>query len=410
MISDKQLKILAFPYTEYDGIICDGAIRSGKTSIMMWSFVNWAMNNFNHEKFAICGKTVGSAIQNVVIPFMNMTLANEKYIMKFKRSENMLYISYGDTTNWFELFGGKDESSQDLIQGRTLAGVLLDEVALMPQSFVEQAVGRCSVDGSRFWFNCNPSNPLHYFYTEWIQKAEQKNVLYLHFDLEDNPSLSDKVLSRYKSMYSGIFFERYVLGKWASAEGLIYDMFSIERHVIDDLHTAGEYFVSSDYGIQNATVFLFWQKEMGTDRWVCVNEWYYSGRDNMKQKTVSELVQGLIDTLPLDDDGNAVYPKQVIVDPSASALIEELRRNKFHVVGAKNDVIDGIADVSTLLSQDKIAFTSRCKNTIKEFGLYAWDTKASKTRGEDVPIKLNDHAMDAVRYFVKTRHLVKRKK
>lgn len=409
MISNKQKKILAFPYSDYDALICDGAVRSGKTSIMMWAFIDWAMRTFNGERLAICGKTVDSATKNVVTPFRMMSLAKETYQIKWRRADHTLEITKGKKTNIFEVFGGKDESSQDLIQGRTLAGVLLDEVALMPQSFVNQALARCSVDGSRFWFNCNPSNPQHWFYTNWIQKANEMNALYLHFEMRDNPSLSEKLLQRYESMYSGVFYERYIQGRWVSADGLIYDMFDNTEHVIDGLHTSGEYYVSADYGIQNATVFLLWQKEQNSDRWVCIKEWYYSGRDNMKQKTVAEQVQGLIDILPRGKEDKLIYPKQVIVDPSASALIVELRKQKFHVVHARNDVLDGISDVATLLSQDKIAFTSKCKNTIREFGIYAWDTKATN-RGEDVPIKLNDHAMDAVRYFVKTKHLVTRKK
>lgn len=410
MISEKQRKILAFKYTNYDALICDGAIRSGKTSIMMWAFVNWAMSNFNNQKFAICGKTVGSAIQNVIIPFLNMSLAKKTYKMKFSRSDNLLQIKTENVTNVFELFGGKDERSQDLIQGRTLAGILLDEVALMPQSFVNQAVARCSVAGSRYWFNCNPSTPKHWFYTDWVKKSEEKNALYLHFTMYDNPSLSEKMLKRYESLYSGVFYERYIRGKWVSAEGLVYDNFNENIHVIDgyDFNIHAEYYVSSDYGIQNATVFLLWQKR-DDGKWICFREWYYSGRDSRKQKTVTELVEGLESILPRTQDGETIKPKRIIVDPSASALIVELRKNKYAVHKAVNDVSEGIADVSTLLGQEKIVFTSSCENTIKEFGLYAWDEKATN-RGEDAPLKQDDHAMDAVRYFVKTKHLVTRKK
>lgn len=409
MISEKQRKILAFKYTNYDALICDGAIRSGKTSIMMWAFVNWAMSNFNNQKFAICGKTVGSAIQNVIIPFLNMSLAKKTYKMKFSRSDNLLQIKTENVTNVFELFGGKDERSQDLIQGRTLAGILLDEVALMPQSFVNQAVARCSVQGSKFWFNCNPSNPQHWFHTEWIEKKATKNALYLHFTMYDNPSLSETMLRRYESLYSGVFYERYIRGKWVSAEGLVYDNFSKDIHVIDgyEFNPHAEYYVSSDYGIQNATVFLLWQKN-ADGKWVCFREWYYSGRDNRKQKTVTELVDGLENVLPRTQDGEIIKPKRVIVDPSASALIVELRKNKYAVKKAINDVLEGIADVSTLLGQEKIAFTNSCENTIKEFGLYAWDEKATN-RGEDAPLKQDDHAMDATRYFVKTMKLVIKK-
>lgn len=407
MISDKQLKILAFPYTDYDGIICDGAIRSGKSSIMMWAFINWAMDNFNKEKFGICGKTVGSAIQNIIIPFCNMTLANDRYLIKLHRSTSTLIVKNGEIENRFEIFGGRDERSQDIIQGRTLAGVLLDEVALMPQSFVNQAVARCSVAGSKFWFNCNPSSPQHWFYTEWIEKTAEKNLLYLHFCMQDNPSLSEKMLQRYESMYSGVFYQRYVLGKWVSADGLVYDMFNEQDHVIEeyDMDIHKPYYISSDYGIQNATVFEFWQQDEN-DEWICFDEYYYSGRENRKQKTVTEFVKDLMDMLPRANN-DVVLPNNIIIDPSASALIVELKKNGFHTKKANNDVPNGIQDVSTMLRQNKLKFCKRCKNAIREFGLYSWDTRATE-RGEDMPLKTDDHCQDAIRYFVKTMKLVKK--
>lgn len=201
MISPQQKKILAFPYSKYDAIICDGAVRSGKTSIMMWAFVRWAMENFSGQRFGICGKTVDSCSKNIIVPFTAMTLAKEKYTMRWRRSEKILEVRRGTTTNWFEVFGGKDESSAALIQGRTLAGVLLDEVALMPRSFVEQALARCSVDGNKKWFSCNPESPQHWFYLEWIKKHDERNALYLHFTMRDNPGLTEKVIEQYESMF-----------------------------------------------------------------------------------------------------------------------------------------------------------------------------------------------------------------
>ncbi|MEI3141574.1 MAG: terminase family protein [Lawsonibacter sp.] len=127
--------------------------------------------------------------------------------------------------NTFYLFGGKDEGSAALIQGLTLAGALLDEVALMPRSFVEQAAARCSVSGSRLWFSCNPESPAHWFYQEWILKAEEKGVLRIPFSMEDNPGLSPQMLERYRTMFQGTFYRRFVLGEWVAAEGLVYDFF-----------------------------------------------------------------------------------------------------------------------------------------------------------------------------------------
>lgn len=222
-LSEKQRKILAFPFTSYDALVCDGSIRSGKTVFMMLGFVDDAMRRFRNQRFGICGKTVDSTIKNIVMPYVQTVYANEKYTLTWKRADKVLEVSGNGTTNVFEVFGGKDESSFQLIQGRTLAGVLLDEVALQPRSFVEQALARCSVEGSKLWFNCNPDNPAHWFHQEWVLKAKEKNALHLHFELRDNPSLSEKIIQRYEKMYSGVFYLRYIKGLWVAAEGAIYN-------------------------------------------------------------------------------------------------------------------------------------------------------------------------------------------
>lgn len=236
MISNKQKKILAFPYSRYDALICDGAVRSGKTSIMMWAFVRWAMENFRGQRFGVCGRTVDSCTKNIIVPFTAMSLAKERYIIRWRRGDKVMEVRCGAVTNYFEVFGGKDEASYTLIQGRTLAGVLLDEVVLMPRSFVEQALARCSVDGARLWFSCNPGSPHHWFYQEWIKRSRERNALYLHFEMTDNPGLSKRTLERYENMYAGIFYDRYVRGLWVAAEGIVYKDFAndTEKYLIGD--------------------------------------------------------------------------------------------------------------------------------------------------------------------------------
>lgn len=236
MISPKQQKILAFPYSKYDALICDGAVRSGKTSIMMWAFVRWAMENFSGQRFGVCGRTVDSCTKNIIVPFTAMSLAKERYIIRWRRGDKVMEVRRGAVTNYFEVFGGKDEASYTLIQGRTLAGVLLDEVVLMPRSFVEQALARCSVDGARLWFSCNPGSPHHWFYQEWIKRSRERNALYLHFEMTDNPGLSKRTLERYENMYAGIFYDRYVRGLWVAAEGIVYKDFAndTEKYLIGD--------------------------------------------------------------------------------------------------------------------------------------------------------------------------------
>lgn len=393
MISTKQKKILAFPYSRYEAIICDGAVRSGKTSIMTWAFIRWAMENFNNQRFGICGKTFGSATENIIKPFMAMTYARERYIMKWKRSDKILEVRRGPVKNWFEVFGGKDESSYTLIQGRTLAGVLLDEVVLMPESFVNQALARCSVSGSRLWFSCNPGNPAHWFKEKWIDRLEEHNALYLHFTMLDNPSLDEQTLTRYQSMYYGVFYQRYVLGLWVAAEGLVYDMFDMEKHVVDTLPPKlGRFFISADYGTSNPTVFGLWQLYNGTA--TMIKEYYYaSKRDDKPQKTDEEYYEDL------EAFADGYYIERAIIDPSAASFRECIRRHgKFAVWDADNSVLDGIRLTGTLLKAGRLKFHRSCENTFQEFTSYVWDEEA----GEDAVIKENDHSMDQMRYFAQT--------
>lgn len=383
------------PVKDMDGIIADGAIRSGKTVSMSLSFVFWAMTSYNGQNFAMCGKTIGSFRRNVLF-WLKLMLKSRGYTVVDHRADNLVIISKGDITNNFYIFGGKDESSQDLIQGITLAGVFFDEVALMPESFVNQATGRCSVEGSKYWFNCNPDGPYHWFKVNWIDKASEKKLLYLHFTMDDNLSLSEKIKERYRSMYSGVFFKRYILGLWCMAEGMIYDMFDAARHVVKNPENLvkANYYVSCDYGTQNATVFLLWCKDT-EGKWICIREYYYSGREEASQKTDTEYADDLKEWL------GGIKPVKIIVDPAAASFIAELKKRGFSVKKAKNDVLDGIRYVASLLNQDQIAVEEGCINTRKEFASYVWDEKASE-RGEDKPVKQFDHCMDALRYFCYT--------
>lgn len=390
MISPKQAKILAFPYSKYDALICDGAVRSGKTSIMMWAFVRWAMENFSGQRFGVCGRTVDSCTKNIIVPFTAMSLAKERYIIRWRRGDKVMEVRRGAVTNYFEVFGGKDEASYTLVQGRTLAGVLLDEVVLMPESFVNQALARCSVDGSRIWFSCNPGSPQHWFYKNWIEGSAQRNALYLHFNMRDNPALSDSILARYEAMYSGVFYDRYILGKWVLAEGLIYPMFGDSCVVDEEPGTEGEYYISCDYGTLNPFSAQLWHWDGKTA--TCLREYYYSGRETQRNKTDEEYcteIGRLAGNLPI---------RSIVVDPSAASFIEVLRRKQYIVRKAKNEVLNGIMLTARYLQDGTIKIHQRCKNSIREFGLYRWDDKAT----EDRPIKENDHAMDSIRYFAFT--------
>lgn len=392
--SKKQLATLCWwgpdsPYRKMDAIICDGAVRSGKSLCMFVSFIVWAMMNFKNSSFAVCGRTSSSVRRNLIVPYLPI-LSQLGYRCSFKLSGGNIKIRIGGYENTFWIFGGKDESSQSLIQGMTLSGVMFDEVALMPRSFVEQALARCSVEGSKFWFNCNPSNPSHWFYNEWIKKSEQKKALYLHFTMEENPSLSKEMLERYENMYSGAFYERFVKGRWVAADGLIYPMFG-ETCMADCPEQCSGYFISCDYGTVNPTSMGLWGESGGV--WYRVGEYYYSSKRSGAQKTDEEYYTELEKLA----DGKRI--SAVICDPSAASFIATIRKHgKFRVIPAKNDVLDGIRRVSDCLKSGKIKICRGCADSIREFSLYCWDEGAAR----DCPRKENDHAMDDIRYFVST--------
>ncbi len=393
--SPKQMKALCWwlpesPFCNRDAVICEGAVRSGKTLCMSVSFVTWAFSAFSDSSFALCGKTISSLRRNVITVILPILRelgfeCNEKY------SRNLIEITYSDRTNRFYLFGGKDEGSAALIQGMTLAGVLLDEVTLMPRSFVEQALARCSVDGSKMWFNCNPEHPMHWFHEEWIKKKDEKNCFYLHFTMQDNPSLTQAIIRRYERLYSGAFYDRFVLGKWVAAQGSVYPMFSQEKHVEMPPDGLCDFYISCDYGTVNPSSFGLWGRKDGV--WYRVDEYYFDSRAEGRQRTDSEHFSQLCNLA----DGRNITA--VIVDPSAASFIECIRRDgRFRVIPAKNDVIDGIRRVSDCLKEGTIKFSPLCKDSIREFGLYRWEENSAK----DSVRKENDHAMDDIRYFVST--------
>lgn len=390
----KQLTVLNWwasqSLSHYDAIICDGAVRSGKTKCMSLSFAAWAVSHFDNTSFAICGKTITSVQRNIVVPLLS-DMRSLGFEISHKVSRNYFDVRALGHTDRFYYFGGKDESSASLIQGMTLGGAMLDEVVLMPRSFVEQTIARCSLTGSRLWFDCNPDNPYHWFKKEWIDRAKEKNALYIHFEMSDNPSLSEKILGRYKRLYSGVFYDRFVLGKWSTTSGLVYPMFDVSRHTTSLVPMCESYVVSCDYGTVNSCSCGLWGKYDGV--WYRVNEYYYSSVKSGIQRTDEEHYNALERLC----DGKRI--ECVIVDPSASSFIECIRRHgRFKVIPAKNDVISGVRRVSDRLASGGLMFCNCCKDSIREFSLYRWKENTSC----DTVCKENDHAMDDIRYFVST--------
>ena len=394
MFSPKQRTVLTWwmpgsAHCQKEAILCDGAVRSGKTLAMGLSFFLWAQTCFDGKKFGVCGKTTGSLRRNVLSEILPR-LEEMGAVWKEKRSENLVTVRFLGKENSFYIFGGRDESSASLIQGITFAGVLLDEVALMPRSFVEQACARCSVEGSRLWFNCNPAGPNHWFYRNWVLEADKRNCLRLHFTMEDNPGLTEAIRQRYQRLYSGVFYRRFILGEWAQAEGRVYDFF--EPDMVGKVpDCCDKWYVSCDYGTVNPTSMGLWGRCRGI--WYRVKEFYFDSRREMRQMTDEEYAGALAELA----GGREITA--VVADPSAASFIEVLKRKGWRVRKADNDVLAGIRMTSDALKSGRVVICEGCSDCLREMEEYVWDLSSGS---RDKVRKEHDHAMDDMRYFVAT--------
>ena len=406
-LSPKQLKSMlwwAQPDSKnYDAIVCDGSVRSGKTMSMTVGFVLWSVKNFDNENFAFCGKTIDSLKRNVITPMQKWLEGIVK--IKVNLSRNFLDISTCGHTNRYYFFGGKDESSYQLIQGITLAGVLLDEVALMPRSFVEQALARCSVTGSKLWFNCNPSNSLHWFFKEWVdddsERTTEKNRLHLHFTMDDNFSLSDEVKQRYERMYSGVFYDRYIKGLWVAAEGVIYKEFAdnpdnfIVDTIPDDIIfcTIGMDFGGN--GSAHAMICTGFSKSM---RKVIILDEYY------RKEIISpaELEKDVCRFIRRCQQKYKVYDmycdsaEQVLIKGIKSAVMSE--RIPINIHNARKSAIIGrIRFFNSIMAQKRFFIMKHCSHLIEALQSAVWDSKSMK----DVRLdngEYNIDSLDALEY------------
>ena len=385
------------PYKDKRGIILDGAIRSGKTSIGALSFVFWAMESFDVQTFAMCGKTIQSLRRNVIRQLKSM-LQSRGYSVEEKRSENYMIVRFQGKENSFYFFGGKDESSQDLIQGITLAGLFMDEVALMPESFVNQATGRCSVEGSKFWFNCNPEGPDHFFNTEWILNKTEKNLIRIHFEMRDNPSLSEEILRQYETMYKGVFHDRFIKGLWVNAEGLIFRYFAEDdsAYLFDDESLDG-YMTYQVNGKDRRKPFS--KLVMGID---------FGGNGSKTTFALSGYLDGYKRIYLLEEDGLEVTEEidakkicdkfisfyqrcrqqyghidRISPDSASPTMINSLRSASKeeglpwkNIAGCrKNEVSERPKTVDLLLNTGRLKINKRCTNIRKAIGSIRWDEK-----------------------------------
>ncbi len=394
-LSPKQRRVLRWwrkgsPDYGRDVIICDGAVRSGKTMCLTLSFFLWAASCFRGQQFALCARTIEGARRGLLPQTLPLLRAMGLRVRE-QVSKNQLTVGLGARENTFYLFGGRDESSAGLIQGLTLAGVLLDEAALMPESFVEQACARCSVPGSRIWMSCNPEGLGHWLYRNWILKAEERNAVRIPFTMEDNPAMSPQMRRRYERLFQGAFYRRFVLGEWAAPQGLVYDFFGEDMVRPAPSGPFEKWYISCDYGTVNPTSMGLWGRKEGV--WYRVREYYYDSRREHRQRTDEEYA----DALEVLAGGREI--QAVVADPSAASFIEVLRRRGWRVRKADNDVLSGIRVTARLLRGGQLVICEGCADAIREFGLYRWEERDG---GSDRVHKENDHAMDDIRYFATT--------
>lgn len=417
-LSAKQLKVMTWwcdgsPYHDWDGIICDGAVRSGKTISMAPSFINWAMTNFNGKNFCVAGKSIGALRRNLINTLKSQI---ESLGLEYEesRTENVIAVRYCNTINYFYLFGGKDESSQDLIQGVTLAGILLDEVALMPRSFVMQAEARCSVEGAKLWYNCNPKDKNHWFKKEYVDISKEKRLLYLHFTMADNLTLSDNVKERYERMFSGVFYERNILGLWVTAEGKIYTSFT-KRNILkkEDFlkrDQRGNYVhplkrnvfmctIGVDFGgSKSSHAFNLTGFTKGFQHLITLKE-----RRIKDELTPTQLER---EFLLFVQECRIEYPTEIVeirADSAEQVLIRGfrtvLRKNKIAIPvknAIKGEIIDRIRFYSSMMSLLRYYLVDDCVETIESFETAVWDDKHEDVRLDDGTVNIDN--LDAQEY------------
>ena len=410
-LSTKQLQVLTWwksgsPVSGLDGIIADGSVRAGKTVVMSLSFVLWGMEKFNNKRFGFCGQTIQSFEHNVLDTLWEVLLCRG---FTLKRVKNVILVKKGNVSNKFEIFGGKDEGSQRLIQGRTLAGIFFDEVTLMPESFVNQGLARCSVEGSKYWMNCNPSDPNNFIKIDYIDKRKEKRLLRLHFTMDDNLSLSEEKKASYRRIYqNGVFYKRFILGLWVRAEGVIYLNFANdkERYIIntEDVNPQNYQFctIGVDFGgnksgtTYNLTGFTRGLKEVHT-----LEDFRIVGRQTPK-KLADEFIRFVKMCRAKGYKINNCY-----MDSAEQTLIagfeEALNKNKIPLAvynAIKGKILDRINLFDMLMATDNYKIARHCKVTIDALENAMWNSKKGHEDERLDDGTTNVDTLDALEYSV----------
>lgn len=372
-----------------DFVIADGSIRSGKTIACIIGFLTWSQQSFKGQSFILAGKTMGALKKNVVKPMLQI-LEAWGWAYNYIRSGTDARIEIGSNT--YYLYGANTEASQDALQGLTAAGAYADEAALFPRSFIDQMIGRCSVEGAKIWMNCNPAGPHHYIKEEFIDKAAEKKVYHLHFTMDDNYALSTAVKERYRRAWphGSIFYKRYILGMWVAAEGLIYQQFAdnIDRFIINDdwlrlcdknnvpLHEISYAVIGVDYGgTKSAHSFTLTGFTKGYKQVIILDEYYCKERLNAAQ-----LEEAFVDFVKKAKTKYKVY--EAYCDSAEQVLIAGFEvaalRAKLGIEirnAIKGPINDRIAFVNSMMAQGRYKVMSHCTHLISALEEAVYDDK-----------------------------------
>ncbi len=377
--SDKALNSLRDSVARLN--IWEGSVSSGKTitSIVRWiEYVKTAPRG----RLLMVGKTERTLKRNVLDDLEAIVGSNN-----FKKKGDGEVLIFGRVV---DLVGANDERAENKIRGGTYAGSYCDEITLYPEGFFRMLLSRLRVKGAKLFGTTNPDSPFHWFKEYFLDNLEL-NLKRFHFTMDDNLNLDEDYKIAIKKEYTGLWFKRFILGLWVMAAGAIYDCFKDDKHKTSDIPKVfDKYYVGMDYGTNNPCVFLLVGKF--ANKYYIIKEFYHEGRKE-GQKTDSYYGKELKKFV----DGYKIT--QYFLDPSASSFKTELKEQGIYTTDADNSVLDGIRKTSTLIDNDRLFVHTNCKNTLREFTSYIWDEKASK-KGEDKPVKANDHALDALRYVI----------
>jgi len=391
----------------------EGAIRSGKT---IGSLIRWA-DYVAREAPAggvlfMVGQTLQTLERNIIAPMMDPAVFGPAAAHVHHTPNTGTAIIFGKTVH---LVGAKDAKAFGRIRGATCAGAYVDEATLLPKGFLTELLGRLSLRGAKLFGTTNPDGPAHWLKLEFIDRAHELNMRVFSFTLDDNPSLDPDYVKAIKAEHVGLWYQRLILGKWVAAEGIVYDAWNPALHVVDTLPRIDRWFsLGIDYGTTNPLDAVTVGRGRGPDgitRLYVGGEWRHDPRVKKVRLTDAQHsanVREFLQQHPREDGtlSQGIVPQFMCVDPSAASFIEQLLHDRVGTVTpADNSVLDGIRTVSSLMAADRLRVHSSCKALIQELAGYSWDDKATE-KGEDKPMKVADHAVDALRYAIHTTQSV----